>query len=332
MIARRFTIPEIRKIEVEQFEIGEIPEDGVLIENEFTAVSIGTEIHNWTMGREPGGEAIFPKTTGYCNVGQVLEVGSAVEGVSVGDRIAGQGKHASHNVLRVASSFVRVPDEVESRSAAFMVMAAIALHGVRVARIQLGESVVVFGLGLVGQLCALLSRVSGGVPVIGVDIDDFRVDAATQHGCDIAINPDQVDNLRADISGHCPDDGANVILECSGKPVVYPLATSLACLGGRMVAVGSPRGTVEMDFFTDIHVREVSIFGAHQPKTPKEDHIYYRFHMERERQLVMDLMAAGRLPIAHLITHEFEPDDCQRVYTMLADSPREVLGVLFRWR
>ncbi len=332
MIARRFTIPGIRRIEIEEFKIEETPDDGILIENEFTAVSIGTEIYNWTMGSEPGGKPIFPKATGYCNVGRVLEVGAAVEGVSIGDRIAGQGMHASHNILRVASGFVRVPDEVESKSAAFMIMAAIALRGVRVARIQLGETVVVFGLGLVGQLCALISRVSGGVPVIGVDIDDFRVSTAAQNSCDLAINPDQVDDLRADISEICPDDGANVILECTGKPMVYPLATSLACLGGRLVAVGSPRGTVEMDFFPDIHCREVSIFGAHQGRTPKKDHLHYRFHRERERQLVMELMASGRLPISNLITHEFEPNDCQRVYTMLADNPQKVLGVIFSWQ
>ncbi len=331
MKAKQFTIPEIRRIEVEDIEIEEVPDDAILVENEFTAVSIGTEIYNWIAGSEPGREAIFPRTTGYCNVGRVLEVGSGVDGVEVGDRIAGQGKHASHGILRSASSFVKVPEEVESKSAAFMVMAAIALHGVRVARIQLGESVVVLGLGLVGQLCALLSRVSGGVPVIGVDIDDFRVDASTKHGCDISINPAHVEDLRADVSGSCQEDGANVVLECTGKPAVYPLATSLACLGGRLVAVGSPRGSVEMDFFTDIHTREVSILGAHQPKTPNDDHIYYRFTKDRERKLVMDLMAAGRLPISHLITHEIEPSNCQQAYTMMADNPKEVLGVLFRW-
>ena len=331
MKARRFVIPEVRKIELEKFKLGDVPEDGILLQNEFTAVSIGTEIYNWTMGGEPGSAPSFPRSTGYCSVGRVLEVGPGIDNIKAGDRIAGQGNHASHSILRSASSFVKVPCEVESRAAAFMVMAAIALHGVRVARIELGESVVVFGLGLVGQLCAQLTRLSGGIPIVGVDLDGFRIDAATQHGCDLGMNPNHVDDLKKAISDHCPEDGANVVLECTGKPAVYPLATSLACLGGRLVAVGSPRGSVEMDFLKDIHLREVSILGAHQPKTPNEDHIYYRFGKDRERALVMSLMANGRLPTSHLITHEFDPDDCQQAYTMMADNPKDVLGVLFRW-
>ena len=331
MRARRFTVPEVRKMELEDFEIGDVPADGILMENEFTAVSIGTEIYNWTMGSEPGRAPSFPRSAGYCSVGRVLEVAPGIDNVRVGDRIAGQGNHASHGILRTASSFVKVPDEVDSRAAAFMVMAAIALHGVRVARIQLGESVVIFGLGLVGQLCAQLARLSGGVPIVGIDLDKFRIELATKYGCDFGFNPNKVVDLQDAILAHCPEDGANIILECTGKPEVYPLATSLACMGGRLVAVGSPRGTVEMDFLKDIHLREVSILGAIQPRTPNEDHIYYRFTKDRERTLVMDLMAAGRLSVSHLITHEFQPEECQRAYTMMADDPKEVLGVLFRW-
>jgi threonine dehydrogenase-like Zn-dependent dehydrogenase len=99
----------------------------------------------------------------------------------------------------------------------------------------------------------------------------------------------------------------------------------------KVVAVGSPRGTIDMDFLKDVHLREVSIHGAHHPKTPNDDHIYYRWTKTRERALVLRLMAAGRLPLSHLITHEFAPHECQQVYRMLADDPKDVLGVLFGW-
>ena len=319
MNSTRLISPAIREIEVEPFDLGPVPDDGILVENEYTAVSIGTEIYNWKHGGEPGSEPTFPRTTGYCNVGLVREVGSCVEGVRVGDRVSGQGNHASHNILRANSGYQVVPADVDSKSAAFMVMAAIALHGVRVAQIELGASVVVFGLGLVGQLCGQLARLCGATPIIGVDLDEFRIHAASQHACDHGINPTLVADLRQAIDDRCPEDGANIVLECTGLPQVFPQATGLACLGGKVVAVGSPRGT------------EVSIHGAHQPKTPNDDHIYYRWTKTRERALVMRLMAAGRLPLSHLITHEFAADECQQVYTMLADDPKDVLGVLFGW-
>ena len=173
---------------------------------------------------------------------------------------------------------------------------------------------------------------AGITPIIGVDLDEFRIDRASQHACDTGINPTNVADLRQEIVDRCPEDGANIVLECTGLPRVFPQATGLACLGGKLVAVGSPRGTVDMDFLQDVHLREVSIHGAHQPKTPEDDHIYYRWTKTRERALVLRLMAAGRLPLSHLITHESVPHECQEVYTMLADDPKDVLGVLFAWK
>jgi 2-desacetyl-2-hydroxyethyl bacteriochlorophyllide A dehydrogenase len=318
-------------MEVEEFDLGPVPDDGILVENEYTAVSIGTEIYEWTHGGEPGSESRFPRTTGYCNVGRVLEVGNLIEGIQVGDRVSGQGNHASHSILRSSSGIQIVPGDVDSKSAAFMVMAAIALHGVRVAQIELGSSVVVFGLGLVGQLSGQLARLCGATPLIGVDLDEFRIGTAIHHGCDVGINPAHVDDLQSVIVDRCPEDGANIVLECTGLPKVYPQATALACTGGKFVAVGSPRGTVEMDFLKDIHLREITVVGAHQPKTPNDDHIYFRWTKNRERALVMRLMAAGRLPLSHLLTHEFAPQDCQDIYTMLANNPEDVLGVLCDW-
>ncbi len=329
MEPKRLICPDVRKIEVESFDLDPLPPDGILVENHYTAVSVGTEVYNWLHGGEPGGNRRFPRTTGYCNVGRVLEVGADADGVKIGDIVAGQSNHASHAVLR--ANFNLVPSDVDPREAAFTVMCAIALHGVRVARVGLGESVVVYGLGLVGQIAAKLARLSGAMPVIGIDLDTFRIEKAIHNGCDIALNPNQIEDLEGEIRRLSTEDGVNIVLKSTGKPEVYPTAVELACLGGRVVALGSPRGTVTMDFLKDVHLREVSILGAHQPKTPDDDHIYYRFYKKRERDLVLQLMATDRLDIESLITHTHRPEACQDVYTSLADRPENTLGVLFEW-
>ncbi len=329
MNAQRLVVNGIRQIEVDDIEIGATPDDGLLVQNEFTAVSVGTEIYGWVHGGPPGREAKYPHGTGYCNVGRVLEVGELVDGIQVGDRVAGQGNHASHAILR--GLYQKVPEGVSAKSAAFMVMAAIAMHGNRVARIELGEAVVVMGMGIVGQLAATFARLSGGLPVIGVDLDDFRLGKAKTRGLDMCLNPGEIDDLSEVVRSHCEEDGANVVMEATGKPIVYPTAVKLACLGGRMVALGSPRGTVEMDFLTEVHLREVQILGAHQPKTPDGDHIYYRWTKNRDRRLVMRLMAEGKLEIEDLITHTVRPEDCLEMYTQLAVEPQETLGVVFAW-
>jgi len=329
MKARRLAVTGSRQIVVEDWDTGPLPDDGILVLNEYTAVSVGTEIYNYIHGGEPEGQTRFPKPTGYCSAGKVLEVGPAVEGIQPGNRITGQGNHASHGVLR--HNYQKIPGNVSCKSAAFMVLAAISIHGIRVARIELGESVVVLGLGMVGQLAATMAALSGGCPVIGIDLDESRLDRAVHRGCDIGLNPNEVEDLVGEVNGLCREDGANVVIEATGLPAVYPTAVQLACLAGRMIALGSPRGSVDFNFLREVHLREVSIFGAHQPKTPDDDHIYYRWSKDRERGLVMRLMSSGRLSVEDLITHVARPDECQNIYTMLAEDPSHALGVLFEW-
>lgn len=225
----------------------------------------------------------------------------------------------------------KIPANVSSKSAAFMVMWATSLHGHRVARPELGEAVVVTGLGIVGQLAATFAMLSGAVPVIGVDLDDFRLKKARERGLDVCINPENEADMAEAVRRHCVADGADLVIEATGKPSVYPMALTLPRLGGRLLALGSPRGSVEVSFFAEVHLREVTILGAHQPKTPDEADLYYPWSKRRDRDLVLRLMDEGKLPIEDLITHEADPADCQSVYDMLCDDPRDVLGVVFDW-
>ncbi len=329
MRSQRLVNTDFRKIILEEYEIPSVPDDSVLVQNEYTAVSVGTEVYNYIHGCEPGGEPRFPRNTGYCNAGVALKVGRDVQGIVPGDRVAGQGNHASHSIMSGLIS--KVPANVSSRAAAFMVMCATSLHGHRVARPELGEAVVVTGMGIVGQLAASFARLSGAVPVIGVDLDDFRLQKARERGVDVCINPEKEPDVAEAVRRYCAADGADLVIEATGVPSVYPMALTLPRLGGRLLALGSPRGSVEVSFFAEVHLREVTILGAHQPKTPDEADLYYPWSKRRDRDLVLRLMGEGKLPIEDLITHEANPADCQSVYDMLADRPRDVLGVVFRW-
>jgi threonine dehydrogenase-like Zn-dependent dehydrogenase len=211
-------------------------------------------------------------------------------------------------------------------------MAAIALRGVRKGRIALGDSVAVLGMGIVGQLALSLARLSGAMPLIALDLDKERLERAMGRGAELTINPGEEEEVVELVRARCREDGANAVIEATGKPAVYPLAVQLACTGGRVVALGSPRGTVEMDFMRDVHLREVDIIGAFQPLTPEQDHVYYRWTKDRDRRLLLELMAQGRLSVKDLITHRFSPEQCQEAYEILAYRPGEALGVIFEWK
>ena len=330
MRSLRLVHTDFRQIELEEYELPSVPDNGVLVRNEYTAVSVGTEIYNYINGCEPGGKPGFPRNTGYCNAGVVLEVGKDVQGIVSGDRVAGQGNHASHTLL--TGLINKIPESVSFRSAAFMVMGATSLHGHRVARPELGEAVVVTGMGIVGQLAATFAGLSGALPVIAVDLDDFRLQKARERGVDVCINPVKESDVAEAVRRRCAADGADLVIEATGIPSVYPMALKLPRMGGRLLALGSPRGSVEVSFFADVHLREVTVLGAHQPKTPDEADLYYPWSKRRDRDLVLRLMGEGKLPIEDLITHEVSPADCQSVYDMLADRPKDVLGVVFAWK
>src|SRR4029078_3770827 len=114
-----------------------------------------------------------PMPMGYCNAGRVLQVGSGVVGFSVGDRIASNGKHAE--IVSVPANLcARVPDNVTDESAAFTVIGASALQGIRLAAPTLGETIAVTGLGLIGLLTVQLLR-ANGCRVLGIDLDEARL-------------------------------------------------------------------------------------------------------------------------------------------------------------
>lgn len=329
MKARRFVCNDVARIEVEDYELPPVRDEDILVQNELTAVSVGTELYCWLHGAEPGGVPNFPRYTGYCSMGVVVDKGKKVDRVEVGDRVAAQGYHASHQVVN--RYYHRAPDGVDGEDAVFLVMAAISMRGIRRSRVQLGESMAVLGLGIVGQLALSLGRLSGAMPIVGIDLDGSRLERASKRGADFLVDPGNGADVVAQVREWCAEDGANVVIEATGIPAVYPLAVQLACTAGRVIALGSPRGTVEMNFMRDVHLREVDIIGAFQPMTPEADHVYYRWTKDRDRRLLLELMARERLTIRDLITHRFEPGQCQEAYEMLANRPQEALGVVFRW-
>ena len=139
--------------------------------------------------------------------------------------------------------------------------AASARWGCVRGRSRLGETVVVLGLGLIGQFAAQLARVAGARPVIGVDLFPNRVEIA-QAGGICALNPNESDVAQT-VNAVTAGRMAEVVIEATGNPAVIPQALELAGDGGRVVLLGSPRGTVEIDPYSAVHHKGVSLIGAH---------------------------------------------------------------------
>jgi len=194
-----------------------------------------------TDGLIPTLETVFnklgqPLPLGYCNVGRVIEVGSGVTDFKVGDRVASNGPHAEF-VCVPQNLAARVPDNISDEEAAFTVIGSIGLQGIRLLNPTLGETVVVTGLGLIGLITAQL-LLANGCKVIGLDIDDAKLEIARSFGVLTfnTRNSDPVSFVESN-TGSIGADG--VIITASAKTdEIISQAARMSRKRGKIILVG----------------------------------------------------------------------------------------------
>jgi predicted dehydrogenase/threonine dehydrogenase-like Zn-dependent dehydrogenase len=279
---------------------------------------------------------------GYSASGVVFDVGAGVEGLRAGDRVACAGAgFASHaELLSVPKNLcVRVPDGVDFESAAFGTLGAIALQGVRLAEPTLGESVVVIGLGLLGQLTAQLLR-ANGCRVFGVDLDESKVELARSLGADDGAVPGA--GLADAIARWSRGRGADAVLvtaaTASNEPI--ELAGEVSRLKGRVVAVGLVGMNVPRKVYYE---RELTLRvsmsygpGRYDPEYEERGHDYplpyVRWTEGRNIEAFMDALSSGRVKVGPLVTHRFPIEDGERAYQLISGEAREpYLGVVINY-
>ncbi len=271
----------------------------------------------------------FPFCPGYSFVGEVIAVGDEVAALKSGDRVVSRAAHQSH-ALVAAADCVRVPAQVADEEAAFFALMAIAMQGVRKARIELGESVAVLGAGVVGILAMRLAQLSGAVPVVGIDLDERRLELAKQVGADETLVSDvrAPDELRAWLGAA----GAEVVIELTGAPAAVVTAFQLAAPRGRVVLAGSTRGlTSEVNFYRDVHKKGLLVIGAHESTRPKWENSPGYWTPMREYAVCLDLMARNRVQTAPLITHRYNWREFPAAYAQLANWDKDAMGMMIEW-
>ncbi len=295
----------------------------VLVHSHASVISPGTE-RAFLLGL-PNTKASFPTVPGYSCASVVQAVGRGVVGLQKGDRVAGVTNHASH-ALVAPELLVRIPAEVSDEHAAFVELGVIALQGVRRARIQPGDRVVVLGLGLVGQLALQLARWAGAAPLVAVARSRTFQDVARAGGADRVV--DLESNPRA-----AEEFGADVVLEATGSG--QGILTALRCArpGGRISLMGSSRGiTGGVDFDRHVRGRDLEVIGAHISSLASSESALGRWTRHDEAELFLDLIASRQVDPGLLITCRASPEDANRVYDDLVTQRSPSLATVFDWK
>lgn len=274
---------------------------------------------------------------GYCNVGEVLEAGRGVQGFSPGERVASNGKHAE--VVSVPSNLcAKVPGNVSDEAAAFTVLGAVALQGVRLIQPTLGEAVAVTGLGLVGLLAVQLLRAQG-CRVLGLDFDPARLDLARRFGAetvDLSAGADPIAAASAFSRGRGLDAVLIAAATRSNEPVRQ--AAQMCRKRGRIVLVGvAGLDLSRADFYEKELSFQVSCSygpGRHDPAYEEKGQDYpvgfVRWTAQRNFEAVLDLLAEGKLDVEPLISHRFKLEETERAYELVGGTEPS-LGIVLQY-
>ena len=276
-----------------------------------------------------------PLPLGYSSAGIVLASGAGVQQYKPGDRVASNGGHAG--VVSVPKHLVAaIPDGVAFEHAAFAVVASIALQGVRLARLGLGDTVLVIGLGLVGQIAVQLLKLQGA-RVLGTDLDPEKCQLALKLGADEASPQLNAECVFAKTRGIGADAVLITAATKSDGPIT--LAADAVRSKGRVVAVGAVGLNLPRQPF---YLKEAELVvscsygpGRYDPEYEVGGHDYpvghVRWTEQRNMQAILDLMGAGKLDVSPLISHRWRVEDAGEAYDMIRSGSQPYLGIVLQF-
>jgi 2-desacetyl-2-hydroxyethyl bacteriochlorophyllide A dehydrogenase len=309
------------------------------IETEMSFISAGTELAMYTATDkrvyEPGAWCAYPFKSGYANIGKVLDAGENHRGL-VGKRVYTNGPHASafrYGIDNAYGLMAEVPAGISSQEAAAARMAMVAMAGLDTSTPQYIRTVVVFGLGMVGNLAAQLFRLTGAV-VIGVDPSAKRREVAKQCGIPYTIGGTEAE-ITEQVKEITKGKMANVVVDAVGHSAIALQAVKLAADGGEVIVLGSPRTPAEgnlTDVFATAHYRWVTIKGSLEWYYPADSHLSHAYTLRKKLAAIFQWIGDGRLQLKPLITHVLPPEEIKAAYEGLLHQKEEYVGVVLRWK
>ena len=338
MRIREVVVTGQNQVELQTAEIDPqaLASNELLIDTEYTFISSGTELANYT-GREPkvfqkGEWCEYPWRSGYANVGIVREVGADVTRAAPGDRVFTYGRHASTIQYSQDRLVAPVREAVDPAVVAASRMAGVAMTAIVVGEIGTNSWVIVFGLGLVGNLASQMFRIHG-CRVIGVDPVAERRALAQRCGIARTVGGD-ADEAQAQIQEITDGDLGNITVDAVGHSGVVMQALRATASHGQIIILGTPRVSVPgdlTDLLSETHLRWITIRGALEWCVPMYPDIGNRTSQWSKQQTIFDWMARGQLQVEPLISHRLKPEQIKQAYDGLLNEPNVYTGVVLDW-
>lgn len=331
-----FTKPKTAELlNMEDVVFETIDKNEVVVKTIFSTVSSGTERANIIGSGNLGPKskvATFPRYLGYNCSGQVVAVGSSVSDIKPGDNVVVyQSLHKNYNIVD-QKNVVKIENEsVSMQEAAIAFIASFPLAAIRKLNLEIGESLMVMGLGLLGQIAVKLARAAGAFPIIACDPIAKRREQALKSGADYAFDPldkDFATKVKAVTNG-----GVKTAIEVTG--VGAGLDETLDCMArfGRVALLGCTRNSdFSIDYYQKVHCPGITLVGAHTNARAKYESSHGNYTHIDDIKVVLNLCASRNLGLKDVIEETHSPVDCPDVYTRLVNDKDFPISVQFDWR
>ena len=318
-----------QQAELRDEPVPKLAPDGLSVRTRVSLISSGTETICYRGESDPGSHwhswVQYPFHPGYSNVGVIEQTGAAVTGFAAGERVFTTSSH--HQVAVARGTPVAIPDAVSDESAAWSKLATIAQTGVRRAQLAMGATVVIIGLGPLGQLLNQYARVMGAERVIAIDPLASRLQVAVEHGATHQFAGSAGDALPF-VEELTDDLRADVVFDATGHPPVLPLALALAKRFGLVMLIGDAPNPSQQVLTSDVITRQITIRGTHNENLPGDQALW---SPARQVELFYTYLTRGQMRVDDLVTDRHAPADAPQVYARLLNDRGASLGVLFDW-
>jgi threonine dehydrogenase-like Zn-dependent dehydrogenase len=335
--AKQIVFTDINKAELLDVECRNPEQDEVIVKMDFSTISQGTERANITgdlnthaFKPQPSGKPVFPRFAGYSNSGIVHSVGRNVTEFKVGDRVAGWwGSHKSYCEFD-KGNLIKLDDEIGLDVASIAHIACFPMGAIRKTHLEIGESAIVFGLGILGMLAMQELRAAGADPIIAVDPIESRRKQSLENGADVALNcndPAFVEKVKALTEG-----GAHIAIEVTGSGKALDQALDVIAPKGRIALLGCTRDkNFTIDYYRKVHGPGVTLIGAHTASRPRFDSYPGFWTVRDEMAGILRLQRGGRIHLGAVISEVHSPLDAPEVYRRMLTEREFPIGVQFNW-
>jgi 2-desacetyl-2-hydroxyethyl bacteriochlorophyllide A dehydrogenase len=323
MKIQRLVFPDKGRCEVEEVQLDEkLETNQVLLKTKVTLISAGTELAMFTRSHrgfdEPNfGYAKYPFKPGYLAVSEVV---ASNGNLKVGTLVNSWGLHATYSKEPI-DNLVPLPDGINPEHATFLGLAGVSMTSIRMAPVVAGGNVVVIGMGIVGNLCAQLYGITGAGTVAGADLSEKRLAKAA--ACGISKGFCTASKPLVEWVKDLGPRGAEWIIEAVGNSRTIADALKAVSDRGKVVLLGSPRTKMEIDPYFDIHVKGISIIGAHGRNVADTK--------KADSYLLLEWIRSGKLIVAPLITQHMPMAQALKGFEGLRDKTDEYLGVILTY-